>query len=86
MSVINLRVNGQSHTVDVDPATPLLFVLSNDLALNGPKFGRGLAQCGSCTVLANGRAIRGQRRARGRIRRTSTTAAWRWRPPPRATR
>lgn len=58
MPVFSLKVNGRSHTVDVDPATPLLYVLSDDLALRGPKFGCGLAQCGSCTVLAGGRAIR----------------------------
>ncbi len=58
MSDINLKVNGHSHTVDVDPATPLLHVLSDDLELRGPKFGCGLAQCGSCTVLTGGRAIR----------------------------
>ena len=46
-----LKVNGQSHTVDVDPATPLLYVLSDDLALRGPKFGCGLGQCGCCTVI-----------------------------------
>jgi nicotinate dehydrogenase subunit A len=55
---ITLRVNGGSHTVDVDPATPLLYVLSDDLALRGPKFGCGLGQCGACTVIARGRAIR----------------------------
>lgn len=58
MSTITLKVNGQSRTVDVDPATPLLYVLSDDLALRGPKFGCGLGQCGSCTVLSDGRAIR----------------------------
>ena len=58
MSILNLKVNGRSHTVDVDPATPLLFVLSDDLDLRGPKFGCGLGQCGACTVLADGRAIR----------------------------
>jgi nicotinate dehydrogenase subunit A len=58
MSVIALTVNGQSHTVDVDPATPLLFVLSDDLALRGPKFGCGLGQCGACTVLLENRAVR----------------------------
>jgi aerobic-type carbon monoxide dehydrogenase small subunit (CoxS/CutS family) len=57
-SSIRLTVNGQTHIVDVDPATPLLYVLSDDLALNGPKFGCGLAQCGSCTVLVDGRAVR----------------------------
>jgi len=55
---ITFRVNGQSHTVDVDPTTPLLYVLSDDLQLNGPKFGCGLGQCGSCTVISKGQAIR----------------------------
>jgi nicotinate dehydrogenase subunit A len=58
MSTFTLRVNGQRHAVDVDPTTPLLYVLSDDLGLRGPKFGCGLGQCGSCTVLARGRAIR----------------------------
>src|SRR5438132_4170527 len=58
MSVLNLKVNGQSHSLDVDPATPLLYVLSDDLALNGPKFGCGLGQCGACTVIVKGQAIR----------------------------
>ena len=58
MSTINLTVNGHGHTVDVDPATPLLYVLSDDLHLRGPKFGCGLGQCGACTVLVHGRAIR----------------------------
>lgn len=57
-SSVTLKVNGQTHTLRVDPATPLLYVLSDDLALNGPKFGCGLAQCGTCTVLVNGRAVR----------------------------
>jgi nicotinate dehydrogenase subunit A len=58
MSSINLTVNGHAHAVDVDPATPLLYVLSDDLQLRGPKFGCGLGQCGACTVIANGRTIR----------------------------
>jgi nicotinate dehydrogenase subunit A len=58
MSAITLIVNRQPHTVDVDPTTPLLYVLSDDLALNGPKFGCGLGQCGCCTVIAKGQAIR----------------------------
>ena len=58
MSVIALTVNGQRQSVDVDPTTPLLYVLSDDLALTGPKFGCGLGQCGACTVIMNGRAIR----------------------------
>ncbi|HTK28403.1 MAG TPA: (2Fe-2S)-binding protein [Vicinamibacterales bacterium] len=55
---ITLTVNGRAHTVDIDPQTPLLYVLGDDLGLNGPKFGCGLGQCGACTVIAHGRAIR----------------------------
>jgi len=51
VAAITLTVNGRSHAVDVDPATPLLYVLSDDLQLNGPKFGCGLGQCGACTVI-----------------------------------
>jgi nicotinate dehydrogenase subunit A len=58
MSPITLTVNGRRHTLDVDPATPLLYVLSDDLALRGPKFGCGLGQCGACTVIMRGRAVR----------------------------
>jgi nicotinate dehydrogenase subunit A len=58
MSILTLTVNGRSQTVDVDPDTPLLYVLSDDLSLRGPKFGCGLGQCGACTVIADGRAIR----------------------------
>src|SRR4030095_47735 len=58
MATFTLRVNGQNHRVDVDPDTPLLFVLSDDLALRGPKFGCGLGQCGSCTVILKGEAVR----------------------------
>jgi nicotinate dehydrogenase subunit A len=58
MSVIRLTVNGQAHALDVDPETPLLYVLSDELALNGPKFGCGLGQCGACTVIVKGQAIR----------------------------
>jgi nicotinate dehydrogenase subunit A len=53
----HINVNGKSHEVDVDPATPLLYVLRNDLALNGAKFGCGLGQCGACTVLLDGEAV-----------------------------
>lgn len=55
---ITIKVNGQSHSVDVDPSTPLLYVLSDELALRGPKFGCGLGQCGACTAIVNGTAIR----------------------------
>src|SRR5262245_2904248 len=55
MTTIN--VNGRTHEVDADPATPLLYVLRNDLELNGAKFGCGLGQCGACTVLIEGEAV-----------------------------
>jgi nicotinate dehydrogenase subunit A len=55
--MINLDVNGQSHQVDADPDTPLLYVLRDDLGLNGAKFGCGLGQCGACTVIVDGRAV-----------------------------
>ena len=55
---ITLKVNGTSHTVDVDASTPLLYILRNDLGLQGPRFGCGLGQCGACTVIMNGAAIR----------------------------
>jgi nicotinate dehydrogenase subunit A len=55
---MDLKVNGRTHTVEVDTATPLLYVLSDDLGLRGPKFGCGLGQCGSCTVIVKGQAIR----------------------------
>jgi nicotinate dehydrogenase subunit A len=51
-------VNGKQRTVDTDPTTPLLYVLRDDLELNGPRFGCGLAQCGACTVIMNGAAVR----------------------------
>ncbi len=58
MSEITLRVNGRTHTVDVDPATPLLYILRNDLGMQGPRFGCGLGQCGACSVIVRGAAIR----------------------------
>jgi nicotinate dehydrogenase subunit A len=57
MARISLRVNGKSHSVETDPETPLLYVLRDDLKLNGPKFGCGLGQCGACTVIINGNAV-----------------------------
>jgi nicotinate dehydrogenase subunit A len=56
--MITLTVNGTSQTLDVEPDTPLLYVLRDDLALHGPKFGCGLGQCGACTVLVDGAALR----------------------------
>ena len=58
MSQITLKVNGKSRTVDVEPRTPLLYVLRNDLDLHGPRFGCGLGQCGACTVIIDGAAVR----------------------------
>lgn len=58
MAELQLRINNQTRTVDVDPDTPLLYVLIDDLELQGPRFGCGLAQCGSCSVLADGVEIR----------------------------
>ena len=58
MSNTTLKVNGSTHMVDVDPSTPLLYILRNDLGLQGPRFGCGLGQCGLCTVIVNGQAIR----------------------------
>jgi isoquinoline 1-oxidoreductase subunit alpha len=58
MANVTLKVNQRTYTVDVDPSTPLLYVLRNDLDLTGPRFGCGLGQCGACTVLINGAATR----------------------------
>ncbi|MEP7304050.1 MAG: (2Fe-2S)-binding protein [Acidobacteriota bacterium] len=58
MSNLTLKVNGREHTLDIDPATPLLYILRNDLDLQGPHFGCGLGQCGACTVIINGAAVR----------------------------
>src|SRR6187402_3474358 len=55
---LNLRVNGRAHSLDVDPSTPLLYILRNDLGLQGPHFGCGLGQCGACAVIINGAAVR----------------------------
>jgi nicotinate dehydrogenase subunit A len=52
-----LNVNGRKYEVDADPRTPLLYVLRDDLGLNGAKFGCGLGQCGSCTVVVDGKAV-----------------------------
>jgi nicotinate dehydrogenase subunit A len=58
MAQISLRVNNQTKVVDTDPTTPLLYVLRNDLELHGPRFGCGLGQCGACTVILEGNAVR----------------------------
>src|ERR1700728_1346238 len=58
MSTVTLKVNGSTHTLDIDPATPLLYALSDALELRGPKFGCGLGQCGACTVIVKGAAVR----------------------------
>ena len=58
MAKIPLRVNGKTYSVETEPEMPLLYALRNDLQLNGPKFGCGLSQCGACTVIIDGAAIR----------------------------
>jgi aerobic-type carbon monoxide dehydrogenase small subunit (CoxS/CutS family) len=58
MSKITLTVNGHTHALDIDPATPLLYILRNDVGVTGPHFGCGLGQCGACTVIINGAAVR----------------------------
>lgn len=58
MPRISLQVNNQHRVVETDPTSPLLYVLRNDLQLHGPKFGCGLGQCGACTVVMEGRAVR----------------------------
>jgi aerobic-type carbon monoxide dehydrogenase small subunit (CoxS/CutS family) len=73
MRAITLRVNGRSHTVDVEPATPLLYVLRNDLGLRGPRFGCGLGQCGACTVLIDGEAVRSCVRQTGSVEGVAIT-------------
>jgi nicotinate dehydrogenase subunit A len=58
VSKISLKVNGKIHTVELEPETPLLFVLSDEIGLRGPKFGCGMAQCGSCTIILRGHVVR----------------------------
>jgi nicotinate dehydrogenase subunit A len=73
MAAISLKVNGQIRTVDLDPATPLLYVLSDELQLRGPKFGCGLAQCGACTVMIQGHAVRSCAMPVGDVRQREIT-------------
>ncbi len=77
MSTINLRVNGKTHTLDLDPGTPLLYVLRNDLDLHGPRFGCGLGQCGACTVLIRGEAVRSCMRP---VSSWRSASAFQWAP------
>jgi nicotinate dehydrogenase subunit A len=58
MAQVSLKVNGRTQAIEAEPDMPLLYALRNDLQLNGPKFGCGLAQCGACTVIIDGNAVR----------------------------
>jgi aerobic-type carbon monoxide dehydrogenase small subunit (CoxS/CutS family) len=73
VSNITLKVNGKTHAVDVDPSTPLLYVLRNDLGLQGPRFGCGLGQCGACTVIIKGEAVRSCIRATSTVQGAEIT-------------
>src|SRR4030095_13680696 len=73
MSNVTLKVNGKTHTLDIDPSTPLLYILRNDLDLRGPRFGCGLGQCGACTVIINGVATRSCVTPVSRVKREITT-------------
>ena len=70
---INIKVNGAMHSVPAEPDTPLLYVLRNDLGLNGAKFGCGLAQCGACTVLVDGKPVRSCATPLGTLGRSEVT-------------
>ena len=74
MARVALTVNGKHHDIEVEPDTPLMYVLRNDLALNGPKYGCGLGECGACTVLVDGVAARScVVPVKGAVGRTITT-------------
>jgi len=73
MNQITLKINGSEHTVTVDPETPLLFVLNDDLGLRGPRFGCGMAQCGACTVILDGKVMRSCVTPVGSVGRSSIT-------------
>lgn len=67
MEAIALKVNGETRSVTVDPATPLLYVLNDELGLRGPHFGCGMAQCGACTVIVGGQVVRSCVRPVGKV-------------------
>jgi nicotinate dehydrogenase subunit A len=71
MQSVSLEVNGQVHNLEVDPETPLLFVLNDDLGLRGPRFGCGMAQCGACTVILDGQLLRSCVRPVGTVQNKS---------------
>src|SRR3989442_4067365 len=73
MAKFSVRVNGERKTLSVDAGTALLYVLRNDIGLNGPKFGCGLAQCGACTVLAGGKPARSCVTPMSAVNRPATT-------------
>jgi nicotinate dehydrogenase subunit A len=73
MTQITLTINGMRHTVEVDPDTPLLFVLNDELGLRGPRFGCGLAQCGACTVIMDKQVVRSCVRPVGSVRHEEIT-------------
>ena len=73
MSNVTLKVNGETHTLDIDTSTPLLYILRNDLGLEGPRFGCGLGQCGACTVIIDGVAVRSCVTATSRVEGEITT-------------
>ncbi|MBI4887498.1 MAG: (2Fe-2S)-binding protein [Acidobacteria bacterium] len=73
MAKLSLNVNGRMQTVDADPSTPLLYILRNDLDQHGPHFGCGLGQCGACTVLVNGSAVKSCQVPVGSVKGAITT-------------
>ena len=79
MKQITIKVNSREHTVEVDPDTPLLFVLNDDLGLRGPRFGCGMAQCGACTVMMRGKGgavLRDAGKSGGRRPKSRPWKAW----------